>query len=166
LHLGIEGDVGAMKNLCAWTLALVVAAAANYAHAAIGGSCIHIVHLGNEDKPMPTMTICLADRPTARMTSSPFGWSFGVRRSEFAPLTERLRMQITRQLAGEPDDHAYGTFELRWKLAAGSGSYRLAAADAPGFIADLAAIASSGNNRQLAEQLATLSRRVPQALSH
>lgn len=159
----MKEDVGTMKNLCAWALALVVATAANNARAAIGSSCIYIVHVGDEDKPMPTMAICLADRPTARMTSSPFGWSFGVGRSEFAALTKRLRVQIARRSAGEPDDQAYGTFELRWRLEAGSGVYRLGAADAPRFIGDLAAIASSGNNRQLAEELATLSRRVPQA---
>jgi hypothetical protein len=122
--------------------------------------CLQIVHIGDEDKPMPAIRICLSAHSSAA-SSDGIEWEFGLERTSYDLIEAEILRRRARFTSAPGRGGPLGTYQVSWSSAAGQGSYMVSARESRRFFTELSSIAKKARITKLADVLLAVNRRIP-----
>jgi hypothetical protein len=119
--------------------------------------CLYLKHVGEQDKSIPAIWICLARKPTPKPADLD-EWIFSVSRKTFNMFC-RYVFEARSKFPSRHSDGviAYGTFEISWSIEGKqSGNYTIPPDAACDYLNCFTKIAQKAQNAELAQVLVTL----------
>lgn len=140
---------------------LAIVSACAVAHSRPQDECIEIRHVGEQDKPLPGLRMCIGDKGKARLEKG-YAWTFWFEAPIFRALEKYVESHRPQANSNDDDSrvHEFGTFRITWGQQSHGDKYLLAPKGACAYFADVNRICEKGQNPDCTQAIGDLMRRL------
>ena len=123
--------------------------------------CIEITHVGEQDKPLPGLRICVGEKGKATLDRD-YRWTFWFEASIVRALETYVvsKKPKSASAGGDQQPGEYGTFAVSWGQKPNGNRYLLFPKAACSYFAEVRRICAKGENPDCTQALGDLMRRL------